>query len=80
MFQYSLTNLGGVNQRRKRTHPSSLAMFQYSLTNLGGVNELEATRLLSRKENVSVFSNESWWGEPMATSTKKRDIAGFSIL
>ena len=37
-------------------------MFQYSLTNLGGVNFL-SLRVRTRFLYVSVFSNESWWGE-----------------
>ena len=61
MFQYSLTNLGGVNAPHHYHHGLDL-LFQYSLTNLGGVNYLVDLRL-ALIVGVSVFSNESWWGE-----------------
>ena len=79
MFQYSLTNLGGVNDWR-RAALAVLMMFQYSLTNLGGVNK-KAQLALRVVEKVSVFSNESWWGEPrFARASLFLPMRCFSIL
>ena len=78
LFQYSLTNLGGVNSVRDgKTH--TCPKFQYSLTNLGGVN-LEAGSQKAVRLKVSVFSDESWWGEQnkMSVTNEKYNVSVFS--
>ena len=64
MFQYSLWNLGVVNHPTRRFGHVQGSLFQYSLWNLGVVN-LMAASLMAASLRVSVFSVESWGGEPI---------------
>ena len=63
MFQYSLWNLGVVNLIHDGLENARIDRFQYSLWNLGVVNFATIAGAVTAV-GVSVFSVESWGGEP----------------